>query len=159
MVSSSLLFLSFKITSKLNHKKEIAERTKVLPHFSFINLEGKVFTQHNLKNKPIIFVYFNSDCNYCQSEASKIEEKLQDFKNVQLLFVSFEEKEGIVKFAKQYKLDNQDNIVFLEDRKGEFSKLFDVNSIPYIVVYNKNGKFLKKFKGITKTDDILKVLK
>jgi thioredoxin-related protein len=74
------------------------------------------------------------------------------------VFISFEEKERIAKFARQYKLNNRENIVFLEDRKGEFSKLFDVHSIPYIVIYDSNGKFLKKFKGITKINDVLKVL-
>ena len=28
-------------------------------------------------------MYFNSDCDYCKSEATKIEERLEDFKNTQ----------------------------------------------------------------------------
>lgn len=150
--------LSYKIITKLNYKNEVTERTKVIPSFSFFDLKGKKFTNKNLKNKSIVFIYFNSDCDYCHSKASKIKEKLQKFNNVQLVFISFEEKKRILKFARQYKLDNRENIVFLEDRMGEFSKLFDVNSIPYIVIYDSNGKLLKKFKGITKINDILKVL-
>ncbi len=152
-------FLVYKISSKLNHKKEIAERTQNIPPFSFQTLSGSIFTENNLTKEPAIFVYFNSDCDYCQAEAIKIQKHLKDLKDTQILFVSFENKEGIQKFAKDYKLDKEDNITFLEDSKGEFSKTFDVNSIPYIVVYDKNKQLLKKFKGATKVDDILKVLK
>ncbi len=151
-------FLGYKITTKLNHKKEVVERIKTIPNFSFTTLNGEIFTQNNLQNKPTIFVYFNSECDYCQSEATKIQEHLQDFKHTQLVFVSYEKKEQILQFAKSYKLDNQKNVTFLEDTKAKFATIFDVNSIPYIVVYNKNQELLQKFKGATKIDNILKVL-
>ncbi|GFD83795.1 hypothetical protein KUL118_66570 [Tenacibaculum sp. KUL118] len=153
-----VIFLGYKITTKLNHKKEVAERIKTIPNFSFTTLNGENFTQNNLQNKPTVFVYFNSECDYCQSEATKIQESLQDFKNVQLVFVSYEKKEQIIQFAKSYKLDNQKNVTFLEDTEAKFATIFDVNSIPYIVVYNKNQELLQKFKGATKIDNILKVL-
>lgn len=152
-------FLGYKISSKLSYKKEVAERTKTIPDFSFKTIEDTLFTQDSLASKPIVFVYFNSDCDYCQSEATKIQQRLADFKHTQLIFVSFEKKEGIKKFAKTYKLNNQENITFLEDVKGEFSKLFDVNSIPYIVVYDANRELLKKFKGVTKVNAILELIK
>lgn len=152
-------FLAYKITNKLKDKKEVAERIKNIPNFSFYNLKGETFTQNNLLNKPVIFIYFNSDCDFCKSEATKIQERLTDFKDAQLIFISFEEKETIQEFALAYKLDNEENVLFLEDKKAVFSELFDVKSIPYIVVYNKNKELLKKFKGVTKIDEILSVLK
>lgn len=156
---STLGFLGYKIVSKLNHKKEVAIRIKTIPNFSFQTMKGEIFTQDNLAKKPTVFVYFNSECEYCQSEAIKIQERLSDFKEIQLIFISFEEKETIKQFAKEYQLINQENVLFLEDRKGEFSELFDVNSIPYMVIYDANKKLLKKFKGTTKVDKILDVLK
>ncbi|MCH3883484.1 TlpA family protein disulfide reductase [Tenacibaculum aquimarinum] len=152
-------FLGYKITRKLNHKKEVVERIKTTPSFSFKTIENLVYTEKDLPNVPVVFVYFNSECEFCKTEASKIQSRLTDFKNVQLVFVSFEKKETIESFASVYKLDNQENVLFLEDKKGLFSEIFDVNSIPYIVVYNKDKELLKKFKGATKVDDILAVLK
>ncbi|WP_417799642.1 TlpA family protein disulfide reductase [Tenacibaculum sp.] len=151
-------FLGYKITTKLNHKKEVAKRIKTIPNFSFTTLNEEIFTQNNLQNKPTIFVYFNTECDYCQSEATKIQKRLQDFKHTQLIFVSYEKKEQIIQFAISYKLDNQKNVTFLEDTKAKFATIFDVNSIPYIVVYNKNQELLQKFKGATKIEDILKVI-
>lgn len=152
-------FLCFKITNKINQKKEVVKRTKTIPDFSFLDTEGNVYTNKNLPNKPVVFVYFNSDCDYCKSEATKIEERLEDFKDTQLVFVSFEEQQSIIVFAKEYNLYKKENVVFLEDKKGDFSQIFDVNSIPYIVVYDKDKNFVQKFKGATKIDNILAVLK
>lgn len=151
-------FLGYKITNKLNYKQKVEERTKVIPDFSFYTIQDEAYTKNDLPHKPIIFVYFNSDCDFCKSEATEIQSRLIDFKNVQLVFVSFEEKETIKKFAQEYKLGNEKNVLFLEDKKGVFSELFDVNSIPYIVVYNKDEKLLKKFKGATKIDKILELI-
>jgi thiol-disulfide isomerase/thioredoxin len=152
-------FLSYKITSKLSFKKEVTKRTKTIPNFYFLDIKSTTYTEKDLPHKPTVFVYFNSTCDYCISEAIKIEIRLEDFKEVQLVFVSFEKQEEIIAFAKEYKLYNKENIVFLEDKKAVFSEIFDVNSIPYIVVYDANKNFLQKFKGATKIDDILAVLK
>jgi thiol-disulfide isomerase/thioredoxin len=158
LIISVFSFLGFKIANKINHKKEVAENTKSIPNFSFIDIEDNVYTNKNLSNRPIVFVYFNSDCDYCQSEATKIQERLEDFKEVQLVFVSFEEQKNIIDFAKEYQLYKKENVVFLEDKEMVFSQIFDVNSIPYIVVYDKDKNFLQKFKGATKIDNILAVL-
>jgi peroxiredoxin len=151
-------FLGYKITNTLKAKKEAAERIQTIPNFSFFNLEGTVYTQENLPNKPIVFVYFNSECDFCKTEATKIQERLIDFKNTQLVFISFEDKKAISQFATTYQLNNQENVLFLEDRKATFSQIFDANSIPFILVYDTNKKLLQKFKGATKIDAILKVL-
>lgn len=151
-------FLGYKISSKLIHKKEVAERIKVIPNFSFYTLDGKEFSDKNLQKKPSVFVYFNSECIYCQSETKKIQERLEDFNEVQLIFISFEKKEIIQQFAKDYELLDQENVLFLEDRKGEFSKLFDVTSIPFMVIYDEQKKMLKKFKGATNINAIVEVL-
>lgn len=160
LLLSSIGFLGYKIASTLTHKKEVAERIQSIPNFSFVTLQGAPYTQKDLpKNKPVVFVYFNSGCNYCQSEATKIHERLEDLKHTQLVFVSFEKTSIIEEFAKEYNLLNQENVLFLEDKKGQFSQLFDVHTIPYIVVYNADKKLLQKFKGLTKIDNILEVLK
>ena len=158
IISFCIGFLAYEINSKLNYKKEVTKRIQNLPNFTFHSVKVKTFTRENLPDKPVIFVYFNSDCDYCKSEATKIQEHLTDFKNTLLVFISFEGVKDITQFAKDYKLYKIENVLFLEDREAKFSQIFDVNSIPYIVVYDKNKKLLRKFKGATKIDDILKVL-
>ena len=151
-------FIGYKVVTKISNKKEISKRIKTIPNFTFYTLDGMEFTRNKLKDEAAIFIYFNSECDYCQSEAVKIRESIAEFKNIQLLFISFEEARIIKKFGQEYELMDFDNITFLEDRNGKFSEIFDVNSIPYIVVYNSNKKLLKKFKGATGVKKIIEII-
>lgn len=158
LLVSILVFLGYKITAKIQHKKEATARIQHMPNFYFHTLNGEIYTQDSIANHSVVFVYFNSECVYCQSEATKIKENLKAFRNTQLLFVSYEETEAIEAFAKTYALDHQKNIIFLEDKKMQFSEIFEAKTIPYTVVYNAKKEFVKKFKGAVKIKNILDVL-
>lgn len=160
LIIGLLGFMSYKVITKINHKREMAEHIKTIPPFSYSTINGKLFTNENLKqNTPTLFLYFNSECEHCQSEASQIQESMAKFKEIQLVFVSFEEKNKIIAFAKEYKLDSYDNITFLLDKQITFSTTFDVNSLPTMILYNKNKELIEKIKGQTKIGTILKKLK
>jgi peroxiredoxin len=140
--------LSYSVLKKNNAKAVIANRIKTIPQFSFTTLNGDAFTQANLKKEtPTIFIYFNSECDYCIHEAKSISKQLKLFKNTQLLFVSTEPTAQIKTFAKQYDLLNQPNITFLHDTDYTFSNRFNATSIPYLLIYSKNKTLLKKHKG------------
>lgn len=156
---SLLAFLSYQILSKITHKKEVAENIKTIPKFSYKNINGGIFTNQDLKeNTPTLFVYFSSECEYCNTEAKMIKEDVDKFKNTQLIFISFEKPELIKTFATKHQLYNYDNILFLYDNKVSFATTFDVKSLPCLVLYDKNRKLIEKIKGQTKTEILLKKL-
>ncbi|WP_395047080.1 TlpA family protein disulfide reductase [Flavobacterium sp.] len=159
VVLSILAFMGYKVVTKIRQKKEVAEHIKIIPVFEYQTLEGKPFSNKDLKeNTATVFLYFNSECEHCQSEATQIKEKINQFKNVQLVFISFEEPKQIATFAITYKLNNDANIYFLCDSKVSFATTFDVKSLPTIVVYDKEKNLLKKIKGQVKVQTILKLL-
>lgn len=159
LVLSVLAFMGYKVVTKINHKKEVAEHIKTIPVFEYQNIKGGKFTNKTLlKNTPTLFIYFNSDCEYCQNEASQIQENIDKFKNVQLVFISFEKAKQIAAFATKYKLDSYDNVHFLCDSKVSFATTFDVKSLPCLVLYDKNHKLIEKIKGQTKVETLLKKL-
>ena len=154
---SILVFLGYSITKKINYKSKVNERIKVIPHFSFNSINDSSFNNSNLKiNNFKLFIYYNSECDYCQSEVIQINNKIDDFKNTQLIFVSFETKDSIKSFATKHNLLNKENIVFLQDSKFEFEKIFDVKNIPFTLLYSKKNQLIQKFKGAVKIEDILK---
>ncbi|WP_456378388.1 peroxiredoxin family protein [Lutibacter sp.] len=154
---SVLVFLGYSITKKISYKNEVAERIRNIPKFSFLNLNNAVFTQNGLtKNSYKLFVYFNSECEYCQSEAAQISKNIKQFKNTQLIFVSYEPFERIKQFAKTYNLLNKKNIAFLQDKEMIFEELFDAKSIPFMLLYSKENQLIEKYKGATKVNNILK---
>lgn len=154
-----LSYLGYNIISKTKEKIQIAKQLEIIPEFEFLTLEQKSFTKTNLKPKTnSIFIYFNSECDFCQHETQSISDNLDSFKNVQFIFVSTEPIEIIKQFAEQYNLNNKQNIIFLYDNLYTFSNLFDTNSIPYLLVYDKNQKLIKKHKGQLNANGILRAL-
>ncbi|QTD38009.1 redoxin domain-containing protein [Polaribacter batillariae] len=158
-IISLISYLGYNVISKAKEKSQIAKQIQTIPKFELQTLNSTSFSNTDLKqNTSTIFIYFNSDCDFCHHEAKSVSQNLKNFKNVQFIFVSFEETEAIKKFVELYKLDNQENIIFLEDKKGVFSTTFNANSIPYILIYDKNNNLIKKHKGQLNANGILRVL-
>lgn len=159
LILGAIAFMGYKVILKINHKNEVAENIKTIPPFQYQKLDGLQFSNKNLNpNIATIFLYFNSECEHCQSEAQMIKENIEKFKPFQLVFISFEKPKKIKSFATQYHLLDYDNIHFIYDSKVTFSNTFDVKSLPCIVLYNKNQQLIEKIKGQTKVENILKKL-
>ncbi|MDO5664048.1 MAG: redoxin domain-containing protein [Bacteroidia bacterium] len=153
------LFFMYSIGVKSNRKKEIAKKLETIPQFEFFQLNGKPFTQDSIKEQfSAIFIYFHTDCDFCSHEAESIAEHLSGLHNSQLLFISPEPTDSIQAFAEKKNLSNHPNVLFLQDKKRVFPVRFDVNAAPYTLVYNKNGKLIKRFNGQILAPAIIKVL-
>jgi peroxiredoxin len=156
---SLLCCFGYKIISKINHKKEVEQKIKNMPAFVYKDIKGGVFTNLELKkNTPTLFIYFNSDCDYCNEEAQMIHENIAKCDAIELVFISFEKTANIKAFATKHQLTTYDNIHFLCDTKVVFATTFDVKSLPCLVLYDKNNKLIEKMKGQTKVETILKKL-
>ncbi|WP_445711187.1 peroxiredoxin family protein [Flavobacterium sp.] len=160
LVLSLTGFMGYIVVSKIKHKKEIATKIKKIPNFSYNTLNDGAFTLNNLiTNKAVIFIYFNSDCNFCNHEAEMIQQNIDKLNNIQIVFVSFEDDEKIVAFANSYNLLGYDNIHFLRDTAHSFTSTFDVNSLPSLVLYDKNHMLIEKIKGQVKIEALIEKLK
>jgi peroxiredoxin len=153
---SGLAFVGYKIVTKIQYKKQVAKNIKTIPRFEYLKINGGTFGNQNLKpNTPTIFIYFNTECEFCNEEAIVIEQNLSKFSGVQLVFVSFEKPSVITQFAKTHKLLNYDNVCFLSDSKTTFATTFDVKSLPCLMLYDKDQQLIEKIKGQTKVETLL----
>ncbi len=151
--------MGYQVISKINHKKEVAKNIQTLPNFEYKDLNNNKFTNANLMEKtPLMFVYYNSECEFCNEEAKMIKENLAEFKNTQILFISFEKNEKIKQFANNHQLDTYDNVTFLCDSKATFATTFDVKSLPCLVLYDKDKNLIEKIKGQIKGENLIKKL-
>ena len=156
LVLSLLAFMGYNVVNKINHKKQIAENIKKMPAFSYVTLENKVFTNEKLKqNKPTLFIYFNSECDFCNHEAEMVQQNLEQLKDIQVVFISYEPIEKIKSFAAKFKLLHHANIYFLSDSKITFATTFDVKSMPCLVLYDKENNLIEKIKGQVKIEMVL----
>ena len=156
LVISLLAFMGYKVVSKINHKKQVAENIKKMPAFSYVTLENKVFTQESLvQSTPTLFIYFNSECDFCNHEAEMVQQNIEQLKDIQVVFISYEPVEKIKQFATKFNLLHHANISFLSDSKITFATTFDVKSMPCLVLYDKDNNLIEKIKGQVKIETVL----
>lgn len=152
-------YLGYYVVIKARDKNKIAEKLERIPKFELSRLDGVNFSEKNLnENLATIFIYYNSTCDFCQHEAENIVDNINEFNNVQFIFISAESKKNINEFAIKYKLNEISNITFLQDKEQVFAKKFGANFIPYNIIYNEKGKLLKRQKGQLNVKGILKAL-
>lgn len=154
-----LVVMGVQVLKKLQHKEQVQQALAILPKFSFYTLEGGSFTNAQLpQNNKIVFIYFNTECEYCFYETKDISEQLERFKATTLLLVSNEKKEAIKAFAIKQNLQDKSQVIFLQDSTYTFAKQFEANSIPYILVYDAQGKLLLRHKGQLRAEKLLQLL-
>jgi len=154
-----LAVMGVQVLKKLQHKEQVQQALAILPKFSFQTLEGSTFTKANLpKNNKAVFIYFNTKCDYCFYETKDISEQLERFKSTILLLVSNESKEAIKSFAIKQNLLGKEKVICLQDSAYTFAKQFEANSIPYILVYDAQGKLLLRHKGQLRAEKLLQLL-
>jgi thiol-disulfide isomerase/thioredoxin len=152
-----LSILIFGLLSEAKEKATIAKRIHTIPSFTLKNLEDIEFGKDNLRpNTPCVFLYFNSECDFCQHEAESIHNHIDKFNEILLVFVSTEPIEKIKEFSEKYNLHKRLNILFFQDINGRFSEKFNVTTIPFALAYDKHQKLIKTHKGQLNAKGILK---
>ncbi|HET8858611.1 hypothetical protein [Marivirga sp.] len=103
-------------------------------------------------DQPTIFMYFNSDCHFCQWEMEQIEKNKEKFQSYQLLLASFEPKSEALYFLQQYNLAHH----YVEVNPDSLTSTIS-GGVPQTFIY-ENGSLKKHFKGEVKIEAILEVL-
>lgn len=154
------VLLGYQIVKKFQEKQKLVQSIETIPNFSFKTLDDSLFTKEHLHDGlPTVFLYFNSECEFCQHEARNISENIHLLKDIQLVFVSTEPIEKIKEFSEQNSLEKIKNVNFLHDGYHNFSILFQPSSIPFNLIYDKDQKLLKIQKGQLSVHGILKIIK
>ena len=142
---------------KIKLKNSIETKLKNLPEFSLLNTADSIIgVNQAVIDKPLIIIYFNSECGQCDHEAVQIRKYHQKFKGIKILFVSVEPSEKIFEFDKKHSLSVLSGI---DVGKIEDSIAFDVLGItvtPQIFIYSRDGILMKKYKGSVKAETLLK---
>ena len=112
-----------------------------VPKFSFTDLNGAVYSSDKLnQSKSALIVYFDPWCEHCNQQATWIAAQREAFRNVQILFVTFEpEKQPVIDFKNRY-FSGWSNVVFLQDLDFKFEAYFGYTDDPlYIYCYKPGG--------------------
>lgn len=146
-----LITLFMGIRGKLKTKRTVEQATATLPAQPYFDADSTAHSLQNPKNQTVFILFFHSDCEYCQSEAKLLNENPEAFKDATVYLLSTEPLENIRAFKDEYLQGNTDFIVGRIDVKTS-SEVFGANSFPYTLIYDKNNRLIKTYKGIVKLE-------
>ena len=118
--------------------------------------DGEQVSAKDLKGKNV-FVMFQPDCSHCQEEAIHIEQRLPEFKDYTLYFISSSSMDQIMAFAKSFNLANKDNVRFAWTAPEGVLTYYGPIETPSIYIYS-DGRLRQKFNGQTEVESILEAL-
>ncbi len=136
-------------------KKSKVEALQNMPGFSVKDINGNTVTNENLSIGNKILVYFNPECEYCQTEMEELSNINDKHKNIQWIMFTDKPLDEIRKFAGQYKLDKAENIKWCNDPKSEVYLKFTMTGIPYFLAYDSDNKLVHRSTGVIKIEKVL----
>jgi peroxiredoxin len=150
----SVFFLSNKI-HQTQQKKAVYN---TLPIFQLPDINGKMITESDLQsNKPVLFLYFNPDCELCREEFIQIKFNQDAFRNFQIVFFSSTFPNTIIQFLHEIDFIPTPNMLFLIDDREELADKMEVKTSPASYIYQQ-GKLVKRFDGSVKIETLISYL-
>jgi peroxiredoxin len=138
-------------------EKAITQEINELPYLSYQALTGDTVSTRTLPGSSIL-VLFNTECDHCQRQAKEISERMDAFKNYQMLFIAADSVHKIDSFSKTYNLANLPNVKFGRAEYQEVFMNFGSIPTPSVYIYSRERKLVKSFLGETPVEELIKYL-
>ncbi|GHU81347.1 hypothetical protein FACS1894145_8280 [Bacteroidia bacterium] len=123
------------------------------------DINGQLITEKSLqKQTPTLFLFFDSGCELCHEELKQINENREQLQKGQIVFFSTETTEKIQDFLNSIAFHRQPNQFFLVDTNEELVKTMEIKGTPTAIIYDKDGKQIKRFNGPITVETLLKYL-
>jgi thiol-disulfide isomerase/thioredoxin len=158
VVVLTLGYLAWRITQRLEEKKEVKVFTEVLPPIAYDDIQNTTKWLGKNTKKPTVIFFFNTDCEHCQAEAELVNREITQFAEVELYFLSLEPIDTIKTFAERYKLVGFKNLHIGKIDAVTATEKFGIRSFPTVFIYAANGELLKEYQGEVKIEAITNYL-
>jgi hypothetical protein len=153
-----LLLLTAQVTKAQNEDRIGSQ----MPEFSFDEIDGTKLSKTDLTpGKPVLFFYFDPDCDHCQEISRRINEKISSFDHATICFVTYSDMEVIKEFPAKHLSGavGRKNFHFANDTQYKFDSYFGYSEAPTLHVYNSKGVKAKVFRKEVEVAEILLYLK
>ncbi len=132
-----------------------------IPPYSILTTDSNYATPANLKkHRKLMLIYFAPDCPHCQHLTEEMKPKMKEFGNTQIVMITWTSIKEIKDFVRDYDLKKYPNItVGTEGTTYAVLRYFNVQTTPYIAIYNSNGKLAKAFDKAPEIDKLITMVK
>ena len=131
-------FICFTIQAQQN-------KTAIAP-FKITLVDGSTFTYKQLKkNIPTVLIYFSPTCDHCKNFTTALMKHEKQLQNKQIIMVTYLPVSELRPFDSTYHLSSKHFIkAGTEGYSFIVQKYYKVGQFPFIALYNKNMKLVKK---------------
>jgi thiol-disulfide isomerase/thioredoxin len=132
-----------------------------IPSFTIVAApDSSSFSNKELqKNKPVIIMFFNPDCDHCQTETKELLAYKEELKDIQIVMVSALPYSLIRTFYIEYNILSMPNIKMGQDVNFVLGTKYLPERYPGIYVYDAAGNLAKVFAGNVGVPTILDAVK
>lgn len=107
-----------------------------------------IFTDKQLKkNTPLFFFLFSPDCEHCQKETEELVDKIDSFKNIEIVMATFMPVYKMKAFYDNYKLNRFSNITVGHDMQNILATYYRISYTPFLAFYDKKGNLIEGIQG------------
>jgi thioredoxin-related protein len=134
------------------------------PAFHILTKDSVLLTNANLpKNKAVMFVYFSPDCSHCQRLMYELKPEMKHFSNLEIVMVTFTRTEMLKMlkdFSQTFNLKAYPNLMMgTEYPNYTLQRYFQVQTTPYIAIYDTKGKLVKAFDRKPEVKELVAAVK
>jgi thioredoxin-related protein len=151
-----VLFMVYSIVEKVYAKKSVQNKIQNLSVAQLFKMDSTQFQMTS--GRPILLVFFNSQCEHCQYELTELKKNLSSFEAVSVLLMSSENIATIKEAAQKFELAASPNAEFVKINRDDVFDNYGSLSVPHLFLYGADRKLIKEFKGETKIEAILQYL-
>lgn len=127
------------------------------PAFKFDNAaDSSKWSKDNLKKKKLtLLMVFSPDCEHCQHETKELLARIEEFKKIQIVMITWLPWADMKKFYQDYKIADYPNITMARDPGFQLPPWFKIDNLPFLAFFDKKGKLVSMSEGSISIDKIL----
>jgi thioredoxin-related protein len=129
-----------------------------IPALKFTDTDNAAVSNKDIpKGKALMLLYFRSDCDHCEHTAQQLKSTATQYP-LNIWMVSAEPIPTLRTFEDMMSLYDISNLKVMQDHTQSMHRWFDFSKLPFIVVFDKNGKQLKTFDELPSAATVKKIL-
>jgi len=134
--------------------------SQTIPPFKMTLSNNKIFNAADLpKGKPLVLIYFDPDCDHCQKLMADLFKKINNFKKVEMVLITFKSVTEVAAFEKKYTTSNYANMkVGTEGTLFYLKNYYKLVKMPFTALYDSKGNYSYSYRDETPVDDLIKRL-
>lgn len=155
-----LIYFAFACGCSAQYEKTGLEG-KPLPSFNLLLTDSvNQFNTNNIARGHVsVFFYFGPNCPYSRAQMREITENMKTLKNINFYVFTSSPFAEMKEFVTHYQLEKFKNIITGFDYEYFATKYFDIKTVPFIAIYNKDNKMTAAFRTIVPVDMIFQFSK